>query len=736
MRWLAILTLLFSPLLAAQEAVSAERLNTLVGRLGSDDWATRERASRELIGIGEPARETLEAALIHEDAEVRARASNALIQIGESFARSVQCAGSEDAALREHGRASLRHLFRLNEARNLRELAAWEYQPRYGWSNENITLQGFPSIALLRLQLLSGVAIVVAPDVRERWAKVLAQGALHLYLSGDSRQLYWVRQALIQGLQNTGLQNSADGPLLVRPMRIGRSSFLYITSSSAARDISRRCADSLLENLLAGGTQAVEAAWLLGLAASGETESIKRVRAEYIAEPGAEALMWLALSMGDDTAVAEAIRKRDHGNVPALLKGDSWIALQACERYFLALAPETRAGLLSPVIEKSNGTIEATVAIALARGTPLEAAARTRIASFLGSTEDALAAAAVGWLAAANDVSESELQAVWQAAATQKLESSFLLATLELVQRPGVSEQLAERARAALTKSDTEQALAAAVLTGRATADDFKVALGKLKAARNKPRLSALLAGLLKDCSELPEDAITAFVSGLIESDAELRRLFMAALSGCKTELRVKIAEAALAKLPEMPAPRANQGAGAPPGEVPPAPPGEPEQPKPASTITQAQKLAWLSLTAVRAGAGAEGALDVLWQYVRGEDVELAKAAAASLNDAISGDDLFKALKDLQTDQTALHGVAASQAGCLECARRAAFAGNRDSFRRAQTIALAVQNQESWRIQNDLARLESLMNAANVKPDAGRLLPRDMLLRSLTIDGK
>jgi hypothetical protein len=736
MRWLAILTLLFSPLLAAQEAVSPERLNTLVTQLGSDDWATRERASRELIGIGEPARDTLEAALTHEDAEVRARVSNALIQIGESFARSVQCASSAEPALRDHGRASLMQLFRLGEARNLRELAPWEYQPRYGWNNENTTLQGFPSIALLRLQLLGGLAVVVSPEIRERWAKVLSQGAMHLYLSGDSRQVYWVRQALIQGLQNTGLQNSADGPLLVRPMRIGRATFLYITSSSASRDISRRCADNLLDNLLAGGTAAVEAAWLLGLAAAGETESIKRVRAEYIAEPGAETLMWLALSMGDDAAVAEAIRKRDHSGVPALLKGESWIALQACERYFLALSTEARGKLLSPVIESSNSTIEATVAISMARGAPIEPAARARLATFLGSTEDALAAAAVGWLASVENITDDELQAVWKAAATQKLESSFLLATLELVQRPGVGERLAERARAALSQSDTEQALAAAVLTGRAGADDFKVALAKLKAARNKPRLSALLAGLLKDCSELPEDAITAFVSGLIESDAELRRLFMAALSGCKPDLRLKIAEATLAKLPEMPPPRANPAGDPPPAEIPPAPPGEPAPPKPASTITQAQKLAWLSLTAVRAGAGNAEALELLWQFVRGDDVELAKAAAASLNDAIAGDDLFKALKDLQTDQTALHGVAASQAGCLECARRAAQAGNRDSFRRAQTIALAVQNQESWRIQNDLARYEAMMNAANIKPDAGRLLPRDLLLRSLTIDGK
>lgn len=734
MRWLAILIVAFAPLLVAQEAVAPERLNTLVSNLASEDWATRERASRELIGIGEPARQVLEKALTHDDAEVRTRASNALIQIGESFASAVQNAGSEVEELRNHGRASLMHLFRLNDDRTLRELSPAEYQPRYGWSNENISLTGPPPIVLLRLQLLSSLPIIVAPEARERWAKLLAQGGLQIYINGDMKQLYWTRQALWQGLQNAMARDSAESQLSVKAMRIGRASFFYIATAASGRNVARNCADHLVNQFLAGGPQGVEAAWILALGTTGESEVVNRVRAEFAADPASSGLLWLALAMGEAPAVTEAVRKQDHKLAAALLEGDSWCNLQACERYMQSLTPEQRGKALSTVIENSSSTLGVTAAMYLAKGAPLEPAARTRLASLLSSTEDAVAAGAVSWLGTAEDITDSELDAVWTAAQSQKLDSSFPMATLELVRRPEISSRLVERARVSLSQSSTQQALAAAVLAGRATLEDYKIVLGKLKAALNQPRLASLLAAMLKDCSELDQAAIDLFVSGLLEANAEHRRLFLSALSGCAAPLRKQIAEAALGKLPAEP-PSAKPDAGKPgedkPGEVPPA-----ESAKPATPVTQAQRLARVALTGMLAGTGDATALDGLWGYLRGEDAEMAKAAGAALNDAMAGDVLFGVLKELQGDKAALHGVAASQAGCMETARRAAQVGDRNSFRRAQAIALGIQNQDTWRVQNDLARLETQLNSAISKSDDGRLLPRDMLLRNLLLTAK
>src|SRR5262245_59303606 len=58
-----------------------QRLITLIKQLGADDFETRERATKELIGLGAHARAALEQAVNDPDAEVSARAKRCLAAI-------------------------------------------------------------------------------------------------------------------------------------------------------------------------------------------------------------------------------------------------------------------------------------------------------------------------------------------------------------------------------------------------------------------------------------------------------------------------------------------------------------------------------------------------------------------------------------------------------------------------------------------------------------------------------
>src|SRR6516164_8367992 len=76
--WLPALALGLGVLAAAPAAeaprADAERIAQLVKQLGSDDFADREKAAKELEQIGTPALEALRAAARGADAEVRMRA--------------------------------------------------------------------------------------------------------------------------------------------------------------------------------------------------------------------------------------------------------------------------------------------------------------------------------------------------------------------------------------------------------------------------------------------------------------------------------------------------------------------------------------------------------------------------------------------------------------------------------------------------------------------------------------
>lgn len=64
--------------------VSAAEIQRLVGELGSDSFATRQRATRELTALGIAAREPLEQAIRDGDAEVRVRARAILASVTEA----------------------------------------------------------------------------------------------------------------------------------------------------------------------------------------------------------------------------------------------------------------------------------------------------------------------------------------------------------------------------------------------------------------------------------------------------------------------------------------------------------------------------------------------------------------------------------------------------------------------------------------------------------------------------
>ncbi len=78
------LVLFAAAALASDSKAPAERIGELIRDLGSDEFAVRERATRELLGLGITARNWLEQAVNDTDAEVRARARGILAAVSES----------------------------------------------------------------------------------------------------------------------------------------------------------------------------------------------------------------------------------------------------------------------------------------------------------------------------------------------------------------------------------------------------------------------------------------------------------------------------------------------------------------------------------------------------------------------------------------------------------------------------------------------------------------------------
>jgi hypothetical protein len=86
----------------ASQPAASERIETLIRELGSDQFAGRERASRELVELGIVTREALQRAATSPDAEVRNRARAILATVSETDFRERLEAFSADYDGRQH----------------------------------------------------------------------------------------------------------------------------------------------------------------------------------------------------------------------------------------------------------------------------------------------------------------------------------------------------------------------------------------------------------------------------------------------------------------------------------------------------------------------------------------------------------------------------------------------------------------------------------------------------------
>lgn len=709
---LAILTLLLlcAPL-AAQETADATqaKVRALVARLADDKWEVRERSQRELVGIGEPARAQLKAALEHDDLEIRKRSSLALVAIGESFSYAVECAVSESEGLRAHGKAALSSLFRIDDGQTLRQLSPYELQMRYYGGGEDLRMTQPPALALARLESFSGLRIFVSPAAAPQWQRVLSQPSMDLNVSGDARQAAYVRPALENSLRALA-GNDPAGALRVSAMRIGRAIFFYVCTAAepAGEEQGRRAGEDLIAALLGDDARSVRAASLLAEGAATDSTASDRIRAEYLTNPDATRLMWLSLALGADDAVRAAVRKLDAAPVVKLLESQDWAAIHMAARFLECHEAPSRGKLLSALVAQGRNTLALSAALWLARGSDLSPEARARARKLLSIREDGLAAATVRWFAGAPELSDEELELVWKAAELQQAESSFFSATMELIARPDVVPRLVDRARTALSGvQETQQALAAAVLTGRATAADLTIALDKL--TRRNPGLTQRLAAMFAGCRELDTAAQDKLVAGLCHDDAAIRREYAGALRACDVSLRREVAQRW--------ATRVTEGI------------GEDETRAPRKFI-----MARVALWGFQAGMEDVKAMESLLAMATGEDAEKAKLAGGALPDAMEDAVLVKELDAMRTRAKAPHAMLVTAEVYVEFCRRAVAVGDRATFRKYFGMAITLNFQNSYLIRNELNQLQQRLNRL---PDSGTrsdLLPRGFALNKLEVD--
>lgn len=697
---------------AASAFAQDARVDGLISDLASDDWATREKASRELVGIGDDARAGLRKALDHDDPEVRVRASNALIEIGEEFSYAVECATAESEHLQDHGRAALFNLFRIDDDKILRELNQRELQPQWrGW-NQSTQILAPPVIALARVQALSGVRILVADSARKSWQRMLESPQANIMLQGDADQIVFVRDALQRFFMQSLGNVQPDEQLMPRPMRIGRMNFLYVTPGGNAGGLVKRCGDQLIADLLKEGDESIRAAVLLAEGASTDSEAADGIRDQYVRNPGLARLMWLALALGADDDTTKAVRAREHADALALLKSHDWSVMELGSKYLACLDDSVRGKALSPVIANSKDALELVAAVWIARGAALEPDARTRVGKLVSSKEDVLAATAARWFAGAEQVTDAELETIWQAGEFQPLESAFFEAALELVKREDVAGRLVEHARKSFAGifdvKVSRHALAASVLIGRVTKEDLATALDKLPGARNTPRLADQMAELFRGCSELTPDGQEKFQQRLFDGDIAVRRVYLEALRRCDKSLQATVARGAVdSKASEY---------------------EDKEMPKHI-------QVASLSLRGILAGAGDMQALDALIKAVEGEDAELAKAAGSAYADAFEGDALFNALEELNSNADAMHGALAALEGYMEICRRAARAKDRVLFRKAYGVAINMQIlNQNYNLRMELVQLQSTLGNVEGSKKKVPPLPRDPALKQIAVE--
>ncbi len=702
--------LLAAPLCADQDAEVAE----LVGQLASKQWSVREKAQRRLVAIGEPAREKLREALTHDDPEVRSRVSAALISIGESFAFALECAQDKAEGKREHGKAALMSLFRLDDEETLGRVSN-ENANRYGYyyrqrRDNQPPLSCPPALAIATIEAVSGFPILVAAPAKASWATVMQAATVSIDLNNGVEQVEFAT-AQVNELMNRVLgapdaTNSARPVAL--PMRVGQINFIMVTSVAATNDAARGAATQLLSDFIAGGLAGMRAAKLLSAGLSADPAAFARLSDEFTKNPKDSLLAFVALHSELEEATRKLVVQAARPHLQMLLGSRDWGGLGIAARVLALLEIKERAQLLDPMITSATDALQFEAALWCARGCELSEAARARAALCINNKQDGIASCAARWLAGATQVSDEELALVWKAAEAMPVGSAFFAAALELISRDDVRPRLVARARAALTERfETLQALAAAVLRGNATPADLALVVEKLRTLQN-PALVGRLCLLFEGAKELEDAAIGKMADGLCENDANKRRRFLRALRKCAPELRAKVIAACEKKCAEMPDKVA------------------------ASIAVRSAKLAFAGL---KAGAGDTKALDEILAAANVNEPEIVKAAGAGLVDAVEADALVSTLAAFKKRNPGKFTEFAT-AVYLEQCRRAVEEDNNENFRSAASRVNALQAAGwNWQIMQELAQMEGELSADN-EASTPKLLPRHPRLTALTVDVK
>ncbi|MCC6575116.1 MAG: hypothetical protein IT462_15165 [Planctomycetes bacterium] len=713
MRRLAGIALLLL-LIAAPHRAQADDLETeaksQVVKLGDNDWATREKAQRRLVAIGEPARKPLRAALEDKDPEIRVRASKALISLGESLGFAMESAQSASDGIRMHGMAALKHQLHIDDDVTLRKLGPNEInQYDRSGNSQSIQIQQPPIIAIARIEGLSGFPIFVSDQVKEPWKKLMETTTLTLYLGGDVTRLYVVIQAAT-GAFNAAVRDPKN-MLVLNGMRCGRKDFIYVTSVNGQFDAASRCKDQLIADLLGGGPKSVRAATLLGEAVASDPASQKALIDEFLKNPAYGPLYWLANSLEAEPPLKEAIAKTPPAELVKLLGSNDWVVMQAVARALGHYAADARKDALDACVQQSGNGLELIASVWCARGCTLGEKARDRVRKLLGIKQDSISSAAARWLGGAEEVKAAELDAVWEAAQLSQPNTGFFIAALDLISRPEIAPRLEEKARTTMGASGnvsaTQQALAAAVLKGRATAKDLTQAAERIKGAKDHA-LAGKLAALFTGCTTLEENGINRFVGGLTDNDAVVRRRYLRALRECAVEMRSTICQRALEKI--------DTTAGSDPAKEPPA-----------------LKLARISVDGILAGTGGSQSLDRLLQAAEGDKADIAKTAGAALVDALDADGLATTLNNLKKKPNVKFGLVVVQAAYMELCSRAVEAGDADAFRVSQAKALSVKKDYDWELQNWMQERMNELRQGRADFDLKLPLPRDPVLTELKI---
>jgi hypothetical protein len=713
---LAGLTFILALLLAAPLCADDQgaEVADLIGQLASKQWSVREKAQRRLVAIGEPAREKLRDALVNDDPEVRSRASAALIAIGESFAYALECAQDKADGKREHGKAALMSLFRLDDEETLARVSndnANRYGYYYRQRRENQPpLSCAPPLAIATIEAVSGFPILVAAQAKASWATVMQAAAISLDLNNGVDQVEMataqVNELMYRVLGSNDATNA--GRPVALPMRIGQFNFIMISTVAAMNDAARAATSQLLSDFIAGGLPGMRAARLLAAGLSGDPAAFTRLTDEFTKNPRDSLLAFVALHGELEDATRKLVVEAARPQLAMLLASRDWLGLTLAAMVLPLLAEKERAAILDPILATSDDSLQFEAALWCARGCELSAEARARVAKCISNKQDGIASCAARWLAAAKQVSDDELALVWKAAETLPVGSAFFLSTLELISRDDVRPRLVARAREALSgRFDTQQALAAVVLRGNATAADLAQIVEKLRNLQNNTLVGRLCL-LFEGAKELGDAAITKMADGLCDNDANKRRRFLRALRKCAPELRAKVIAASEKKISELPE-------------------------KMASALSaRGAKLAFAGL---KSGAGDVKALDDILAAANSNEPEIVKAASAALVDALDADGLASTLTALKKKNPGKFNEIATAVHLEQC-RRAVEENDSDAFRVAASRVNALQAMGwNWQIMQELAQMESELD-----PDSGSTqatpLPRHPLLTALTVEVK